>query len=442
MNDAPGCNGRATPVVVAGLYLPGISLLRNFTRRGIPAIGIEGDPCDIGFRTRYGTTLRCPDPASNAAGWLEFMLELGERLAERPVLIATSDTLALAIDRYSDELARYYRFPRSPSGLTTQLSSKRRAFELAAKHGLPAPRTCFIESELDVQRFASEARYPCLIKPEFSTSWIGLAADSPMRDRKVLVARNAGELVARYHEAAPTDPRLVAQEVIEGEDEKLVYWVGYLDHDQQLLGSFAGRKKRVTPPHFGSASYVETMHDPQLDRQCSSFLRALGYRGICGIEVKQDRRDGQYKLVEVNPRYGLWDEIGRHLGVDVAWVEYQDLLGKPVRAARNSGAEYRWVSMARDVRAFVDYRREGSLTVRQWLGSLRPPIVCPDLDWRDWPVALGTLWDLARGFRRRLASRLERPRVSPHLHRPEWRRVARWSKRPPWISQGPEEEGP
>ena len=198
------------------------------------------------------------------------------------------------------------------------------------------------------------------------------------------------------------DPRVVVQEVIPGPDEFLLYFVCYMNRDQEMLGAFTGRKVRVTPIHFGSASYVQTMYDARLEEQCLAFLSSAGFWGICGIEVKQDERDGQRKLVEINPRYGLWDEIGQYIGVDIGYIAYCDLLGLPVVPAYAFQPHYRWVSLERDVRAFLEYRREGLIDVRSWLASLRGPILWTDVSLRDWPVTWCVVRDLFLGAARRL----------------------------------------
>ena len=392
----------AAPLVVAGLYLPGISLLRSFGRRGIPAVGIDCDPLVLGFRSRYGQKAVCPNPLNQANDWVQFMRDLAKQLGRRAVLIPTSDRFVPALDAHADELSADYVFAHPSDRLLTKLTSKRDTFRLAAKFGFPIPLTCFPASEEELRAFIATAQFPCLIKPEFSKSWTAVGPDSPVYDKKVVPAGTADELSARYRQVVEIDPRVVVQEVIPGPDEFLLYFVCYMNRDQEMLGAFTGRKVRVTPIHFGSASYVQTMYDARLEEQCLAFLSSAGFWGICGIEVKQDERDGQRKLVEINPRYGLWDEIGQYIGVDIGYIAYCDLIGLPVVPAHAFQPHYRWVSLGRDVHAFLEYRREGLIDVRSWLASLRGPILWTDVSLRDWPVTWCVVRDLFLGAARRL----------------------------------------
>ncbi len=394
------------PVVIAGLYLPGISLLRNFSRRGIRAFGIDSDASVVGFHTRYGEKLVCPDPEREPEAWLDFMVKLGAQSGGRAVLIPTADKFVLPIDAFASRLKEFFVFANPPDLLQTRLTNKRDTFALAAQHGFPIPKTRFPTSERDLEDFGLDAEFPCLIKPELSLSWAQAGPTTPVYGRKVLIAQSVEELVALYRQVAEIDPRVIVQEVIQGPDENLLYFICYLTRRQEVLGAFAGRKVRVIPIHFGSASFVETIYDAPLEEQSCRFLRDMGYWGICGIEVKRDSRDGKLKLVEINPRYGLWDEIGQHIGVDIGYIAYQDLLGLPVSPRRALRPHHSWVSLERDLPAFFEYKREGLVTFRSWLSSLSGPILWTDVSLKDWRVTWFVVQRLLRGAMKRLSRRL------------------------------------
>jgi predicted ATP-grasp superfamily ATP-dependent carboligase len=88
----------------------------------------------------------------------------------------------------------------------------------------------------------------------------------------------------------------------------------------------------------------------------------LGYR--------YDARDGQYKILDVNPRIGSTFRlfVGRD-GLDVVRSLYLDLTGQTVPPdTMNVGR--RWMD-ERDLGSAWTDLRAGDLTVRQWLASLR-----------------------------------------------------------------------
>jgi D-aspartate ligase len=393
--------GPEVPVVVAGIFLPGVALLRNFERRGILVFGIDDDPNVIGFVSKFGRKRLCPNPVSRPEDWVGFMIDLADEIGERAVLITTADKFAVCMDDYAKALGPYYHFPRSQRGLVRELTSKRGLARLATAAEFAIPRTCLGEDRAEVEAFAFSAKYPCLIKPEFATTWREGVLWEKFKGKKLLVANSPENLLSAYDHLSEYGSDVILQEVIEGGDDNLFYVVCYMNDSGKSSGGFCGCKKRVLPIHYGSATYVEVVNNPKLENQCESFLEKVGYHGFAGIEVKFDQRDRQFKLIEVNPRYGLWDDLGIYVGVDVALIGYKDLLGERKSKVVAKGGSWRWVSFHRDIRAFFEYRKEGLVTFITWLRSLRKPIVWADPRWDDWKMSLVLLIDVILGAYRR-----------------------------------------
>jgi predicted ATP-grasp superfamily ATP-dependent carboligase len=84
-----------------------------------------------------------------------------------------------------------------------------------------------------------------------------------------------------------------------------------------------------------------------------------------------DKRDGQYKLVDFNPRIGAQFRVFEdHAGIDVARALYLDLTGRGVQCS--SAVEGRtFIAEFHDLAAGVSYFREGGLTFREWWPSFK-----------------------------------------------------------------------
>jgi predicted ATP-grasp superfamily ATP-dependent carboligase len=102
------------------------------------------------------------------------------------------------------------------------------------------------------------------------------------------------------------------------------------------------------------------------------FMAAIGYRGALDIGYRYDARDGEYKLLDVNPRLGATFRlfVDPRTGMDVARALYLDLTGQAVPpAAQRNGRK--WIVEPWDVRSSLRYAKDGRLTLRGWLRSLR-----------------------------------------------------------------------
>lgn len=367
------------PVAVAGLTLNGATVLRRLVKHGYSAHGLSFDHTEQGWYVSGAGHHLTPDPRVDLDRWVDSLLAFAEPFEEPVAALPMSDVHIVAFDDAAPRLDDAYRLHGFGSGLRTSLTSKRRTFELAERHDVPRPVSRWIESRDELAAFAEELGGPVLIKPDLTYHWRSGEAAEIVGPRKVMVGEDVDRLLESYDEISHLHPGALAQEVIPGPDERLVYWCGFVGPEGRVGGRLVGRKRRIVPIHYGSATFVELVDDPSVENQCEAFLTAVGYRGLCGIELKRDPRDGVAKLIEVNPRYSLWDDIGVPVGVDLAHEAVRSLLGDPTEPTRPRHFRQKWVELTRDLPAAMAYRREGLLTMGEWLHSLKPPIVVNDL---------------------------------------------------------------
>jgi D-aspartate ligase len=101
------------------------------------------------------------------------------------------------------------------------------------------------------------------------------------------------------------------------------------------------------------------------------LLHAIGYRGIMDLDYRLDLRDGEYKLLDFNPRVGAQFRVFEDdAGVDVVRALHLDLTGREVRRRPQSDGRVFVVEQS-DLLASLGYHRAGDLSLRSWLSSLR-----------------------------------------------------------------------
>jgi predicted ATP-grasp superfamily ATP-dependent carboligase len=383
-------------VVVAGGYQTGVVLMRNLVRRALDVHCVEWFPEQPCFRSVYGKSYRCPNPDEKPDEWLNFMIELSGKLASKPVLIPTADQFVTAIGTHAAELQKHYVFCHAGASVQALLATKQRQYDLAGEHGLPVPRTQFVSSVEEMSAFASSARFPCLFKPLHAREWGRLPAGHPFRGTQLVVAGSAEELLAKYRLVAEIIPALVVQEVIEGPDTAKLVYLSCYGVDGRRIGACMVREVRTTPIYFGSASVVEPVVDEEADSLSDGFLRSIGYAGICELELKRDSRDGRVKLIEANPRYSVTADAAPYAGVDLGWLHYLDLIGRPVATTHPHGRDFRHIVLLRDFATFRSYLRDGLATWSMLLRSYRRPVGFFDFDIRDWRVTAATVNQLIR----------------------------------------------
>jgi predicted ATP-grasp superfamily ATP-dependent carboligase len=392
------------PVVVAGAYQTGVVLMRNLVRRKVETCCIDSDASQQGFRTVYGKTFLCPNPDTKPREWEQFMIELAKRLGRKPVLIPTADQFVTAIADHSVALEPHFLF--NPASVATQalLATKKRQYAIAGVNGMPVPKTKFVESIEEVCQFASEAKFPCLMKPVHFREWERVPNGHPLLNQKIILANSKREMESNYRLAESMTPAVVLQEIIEGPDEAKLVYLSCYGRGGKRLGHCLVRELRTAPIYFGSASVVEPIKDPETNALCDGFFKSIAYEGICELEVKRDGRDGQVKLIEANPRYSVTADAAPYAGVDLGWLHYLDLIGEPVEPVEWNGQHFHHIVLRRDVNCFRSYLG-ARLTTWGCIARSYRSAKYFDFDLHDWRLTAETCVYLLRillypGYRR------------------------------------------
>jgi predicted ATP-grasp superfamily ATP-dependent carboligase len=366
------------PAVIIPADRPGtLGIARSLGRRGIPVHGVDVDPNAIGMASKYLRPHPLPNSDDSDENRLLHLIDLGKRLGEKAVLYPVSDDDVLLCSRERRVLEEYYLFVMPEHDTVADLVSKDGLYRVAQRCQVNTPEVFQPRDEADLEALSEVLAYPVILKPMFSTSWlnpeiVSMLRDSPLSNPpKVALCQDAESLIHTYRKIAAYDPNMVIQEVIGGEDERLAYCCFYLDRESRPLAIFSGRKLRILPVGFGSATYVRSVHDRELEEVSLRLLEGVRYQGLGGVEFKKDPRDEQYKLIEFNARFGLWDTLSIRCGIDIPYIAYCDALDQPVQAQFEYREEIGWVDMQRDVRAFLIYRQRQQLRLGDWLRTLQ-----------------------------------------------------------------------
>lgn len=365
------------PAVVTYMSYAGLGIVRSLGRKGIPVYAVDSDPNKVGMQSKYCIPLVCPDINESEEKYVQFFIDLGKSFDQKAVLYPTGDKMVLVFSKHRKDLAPYYHCLMPDDNLVNFLVSKNGLDEIAQKHNIPAPRTAFPENVTDIENLSEDLQYPVIIKPSLSPNWQTPEIYSIIgNNTKAVDVHSKKELLHYYKRIAAVNKGMIIQEYIPGNDDQLYYVCLYCDKNAEPIAGFAGQKIRLYPVHFGSASYVKSIYDKKLIDMSAKMVKEIGYKGLCGIEFKKDPRDGVYKLIEINVRFGLWDMLGEKCGVNLAYKAYKDAIGQPIKEKWEYKTGIIWVAIQRDFAAFRAYRREGLLSTTQWLKSLIGPKSC------------------------------------------------------------------
>ncbi|MBN1222110.1 MAG: ATP-grasp domain-containing protein, partial [Candidatus Aminicenantes bacterium] len=221
------------------------------------------------------------------------------------------------------------------------------------QYDIPAPLTFRPRSYDEALALRDRLPYPVLLKPRGEAGGRGIRC-----------AHNPKELESALSQQKPIP---LIQEYIEGDD--LVLNVLCL-HGEPLAVS-AYRVLRKYPLPFGPPIACRTIKDDALEHLGIKFLRKLRYHGFANLDFRMDRRDGQPKLLEFNPRLSETVEISVRSGVNFPLMLYKLALGEQVAPcfAYDVGLEFRWLLYG-EILHLMSTRDKGK-TIRNLLKTRR-----------------------------------------------------------------------
>ncbi len=365
-DPTPGSLKDVKPIgaLVVGGEHPGLGIARSLGRRGIPVYVID-DQLSVASASRYVTRFIRVKELREERKTIDALLEVGERFGLRNwVLFPTRDETVAAISRYRTELAAVFRVP-TPHWETVKWAwDKKNTYDLAGRLGIPCPQTYKPETEADLEAWHS--KLPLAIKPAVKENFFYATGDKAWR------AETIDDLHKMYREAArKIDPRhILIQQIIPGDGRHQVSYCAFF-RDGQAHGSLVARRARQHPREFGrAATYVESIDLPLIEELSERFLKAIDYYGLVEVEFKQDPRDGEYKLLDVNARTWGFQCLGMAAGVDFSYLQFADQISETVTACRGT-AGIGWLRLLTDVPTAASDILGGHLKFREYLASLR-----------------------------------------------------------------------
>ena len=364
---------------VLSLFDTGLGAIRSLGRAGIPVVGLDFDPRNAGFASRYCSARRCPDPIQQPRELVHLLLTEGRRLDEPGILFPASDAFVLFCSRYRNELGRYFRFALPSADILEAVVNKRRQYEMAERVGTPYPATCYPETVGDVQRIKDHLDYPVFIKPCYGHLWRVKFGGT----HKGFKVQGPEELAARFEEILPTGLRVMVQSIITGPNTNHFKVNAYISATGEPLAVFTLRKIRQYPTEFGVGTLVESVRHPALAELGLQFFRGIGYRGMGSIEFKKDERDGKLKMIELNPRLWQQNAHATACGINFPLVQYLDLTGQAPEPQVEFVEGVKWLDATADFQAFWAYFRRRELTPWAWLRSWRGSRAFATFAWDD-----------------------------------------------------------
>ncbi|MEA2396561.1 MAG: D-aspartate ligase, partial [Thermoleophilaceae bacterium] len=260
------------------------NLIRALGMAGIRSAPVARPDSPMAYSRFVDERIEWSDNWGDARAMCRNLLAFAESQREPPLLFFQHDGDLMLVSRNRDTLSHAMRFTIADAQLVERLIDKTRFALLAEGLGLPVPRSVVLVPATHPDPPDLALDYPVVLKPltRRDLVWRPLAGKA-----KALEVESPRRLAELWPALVAADVDLVAQELVEGGEERIESYHAYVDDRDEVAGEFTGRKIRTFPARFGETTALEIADEGdvrELGRHCVS---ELGLRGVAKLDFKR-----------------------------------------------------------------------------------------------------------------------------------------------------------
>ena len=328
--------------VITGGNFQALGALRTLAKKDIPIVVLDFHRSISKYSKYKKRFYKSPNP-SYAEVYANYLIDLAQKEKLHGwVIFPNNDEVIYVLSRFKHVLKEYYRIPTQDWNITRKIYDKKYTYQIAKDNNIPIPKTYYTTNLRELLRL--DLKFPLVIKPSIRPNFYNKIKTKAFR------INNEKELINTYNMVSSVidHSEILVQEFIPGGPNYLYSFSPFFKNGKVVTG-VAARRTRQHPMDFGHAStFAELVYMPELQRIAQKFLKLIDFYGIAEVEFMKDSRNGQYKLIEVNPRVWGWHTLAIAAGVDLPYLLYQDMIGKDIEIP-TPAEQMKWIRLITDI---------------------------------------------------------------------------------------------
>jgi len=291
-----------------------------------------------------------PDPRKENE-FVNFMLSY-VKTNKIDVLLPIGYLTTTVLSKHKDKFAPYIRIPIADWNSMKIASNKYKTMEFAKNLGVKIPEMFDENDKIE--------SFPVVIK--------GLKESGQIR------YANSFKELSKFK----TKNSLV-QEYIPGEG----YGFFALFNKGKPRAIFMHKRVREYPITGGPSTVAESIYDPKLKEVGLKLLDALNWHGVAMVEFRKDFRDGEFKLMEINPKFWGSLDLAIASGVDFPYLTVKIAVDGDIEPVfeYETGIKFRWLfpddflhllANPSSAKAFIADFFDKDTKSNLWLSDIKP----------------------------------------------------------------------
>lgn len=264
-------------------YSHTLGAIRILGIKGIYIIAGSSYKYAQGFYSKYcKERIIYPNP-SNEGAFIQFILKYIKN-NKIDVLLPISYLTTTTLSKYKAELCKYTKLPIADYESMEIASNKYKTLEMAKKLGIKIPKVYNHNENIN--------NFPVVVK----------RVKEPSNIRYI----NSQEELEKINLQD-----CIIQEYIPGRG----YGFYALFNHGAVRAIFMHKRIREYPITGGPSAVAESIYDNKLKDLGLKLLKELNWHGVAMVEFKKDIRDGEFKLMEINPKF--WGSLDLSIAAGV-----------------------------------------------------------------------------------------------------------------------------
>lgn len=242
-------------------------------------------------------------------------------------------------------------------------ADKAKTINFAEEIGIPMPKTVVCKNIKDVKA-TEELKFPVVIK-------------GTLEGGSTTYANEPAELESKCNFLfAKSQKEALIQEYIPGDG----YGFFALLNKGKPRAIFMHKRTREYPVRGGPSTAAESIYEPRLKELGLKILQSLKWHGVAMVEFKKDLRDGEYKLMEINPKFWGSLDLAIASGVDFPYLACKMAVDGDVKQVfrYNVGVKFLWPFPYDLVRSLT-----APLSIPAFVKDLSDSRVRKNISWND-----------------------------------------------------------
>ncbi len=251
-----------------------------------------------------------PDLKTNE-GFVKALKEYAEThfKDEKILLIPCHDVYVRLLVENKDEISDWYTFNCPDLKIVDAFLVKETFYKAFEKAGLKFAKTLYYDcKEKETAPIPVEMYYPLIIKPSNGIEYGKHHFPGQPKVFKATTPQNAVDFIDKV-KASGYEDTLIVQEFIPGDDSYLFDCVFYVNtkHKAELATFAQIGLQEHSPSAIGNCTVLMNGFNTfgkteETVEELKAFLEKINYNGFAEFDLKWDRRDNTFKVMEINPR--------------------------------------------------------------------------------------------------------------------------------------------